>query len=63
LNVYSQDGIAFQGEVVIPAGSAKGTLKAALTLQSPTQGTLEICTFSAKRTATEPPGIAVCTIL
>ena len=59
-DVYSQEGVAFQAEMVIPSGSAKGTLKGTLSRQTPTPPTLEICTLSAKRTATEPTGIDVC---
>ena len=59
-DVYSQDGVAFRTDAVIPSGSAKGTLKGTLSRQTPTPPTLEICTFAAKRTATEPTGIDIC---
>jgi hypothetical protein len=60
-DVYSQTGVALQAEAAIPSGSEKGTLKGTLSRQTEAPPALEICTFSAKRTATEPPtGINVC---
>jgi hypothetical protein len=61
-DVYSQEGIAFQAEAVIASGSEKGTLKGTLSRQTQAPPALEICTFSAKRTATEPTGIEVCSV-
>jgi hypothetical protein len=59
-DVYSQEGVALQAEAAIPSGSEKGALKGTLSRQTQEPPALEICTFSAKRTATEPTGIEVC---
>jgi hypothetical protein len=54
-------GLALHAEAVIKSGNGKGTIKGTLTRQSGGGGrSIEICTFSAKRTDTAMPTISAC---
>jgi hypothetical protein len=62
LNVYTQQGLAFQADAVVTPGSTKGALKGSLTVQRVEPLTADFCTFVAKRVSVEPTGINVCSI-
>jgi hypothetical protein len=52
-------GVSLEADAVVKAGSEKGTLKGTLTESDP-MGTIDVCSFSVKRTATTAPEIPPC---
>ena len=58
LNALSQNGSAVHSDLVIKAGSDKGSIKGTVFVYQ--VGTAGICTFSGKRTSTTPPDVFLC---
>jgi hypothetical protein len=54
-------GLAIHAEIAIKPGSEKGTIKGTILRQSGTEGrSIELCTFTAKRTSTALPVVSAC---
>ena len=53
-------GVAFHADVVIKAGSQKGTLKGSYQYTDGVGLLIQTCTFSAKRTSLTPPQVDDC---
>ena len=55
-----KEGATFHAEVVIKAGSEKGSLKGTLLDMDDAVGLAGVCTFKAKRTSTAVPDVTLC---
>jgi hypothetical protein len=57
----SPTSLTIAGDVVIQTGSEKGTIKGTLIRRnSPDPASIDVCTFTVKRTSTELPEVVAC---